>query len=147
MAHSTSPNPFRGPARGPGWAELTRLAGDRGAILLMDLRRRISSIHTLQEEVVYNPERGWDCVYRAGNRTLFTLHVGPALLEATMGLEGALRERLLRSSRVGRALQRTLRELPLENGTVSLRVRLSNANLVRSFARLAAIKARTLAGV
>ncbi len=123
MAPESRPNPFRDPAARPAWAQLTRLAGDRAAILFEELRRQLSRIDGVQEELHYDGAgRGWVPRYRVKENILCGVQISPGLLEARVELESALR---------GAAL---------DKGIASLRLRLSNRSNVRSLAHLAALK-------
>jgi len=135
-------NPFRDPHAKPRWAELTRLAGDRAAILFEDLRRRLAGIDGLQEELFYaGPDDGWLPRYKAGEQVLFSAHILPGALEASIELEAPLRDRALASPRVAAGIKEALRRAALApEGNV--RLRLSSASLVRSFARLVLMKSR-----
>ncbi len=139
-------NPFQGPHAKPDWAQLTRLAGDRATILFEDLRRRVSKITGLQEELhYYGPGWGWAPRYHVGERTLLTVHVLPGRLEATVALEGPLRERLLTSPRVAAGIKEAIRHASIDNGTVHVRVRLSSRSDIRSLASLVLMKSKLLA--
>ena len=78
------------------WAQLTRLAGDRAAILFEDLRRRVGTIAGLVEELHYDSvAQCWTPRYRLGEEVLFTAHILPAALEATVTLGAGERISLL----------------------------------------------------
>jgi len=135
-------NPFRDPHAKPRWAELTRLAGDRAAILFEDLRRRLAGIEGVQEELFYaGPEDGWLARYKTGEQLLFSAHILPGALEASLEVEAPLRDRVLASPGVAAGIKEALRRAALApRGKV--RLRLSSAALVRSFARLVLMKSR-----
>lgn len=148
MRLATEPrqNPFRDALRKPEWAQLTRLAGDRASICFEELRRRVSRIAGLEEELHYSGgEWGWTPRYRVGEQTLFTVHVLPGLLEASVDLEALLREKLLESLRVAAPLKETIRNSPVRHGTARTRVRLANRADVRSFANLVLVKSKSVA--
>lgn len=141
MAPESRPNPFRDPAARPEWAQLTRLAGDRAAILFEELRRQLSRIDGVQEELHYDGAgRGWVPRYRVKENILCAVQISPGLLEARVELESALRERLLLWPRVSAEIKQALRGAALDKGIASLRLRLSSRSGVRSLANLAALK-------
>lgn len=134
-------NPFRAAHAKPHWAELIRLAGDRAAILFQELRRHMRRIDGLQEELHYfGPEWGWAPRYRVGEGILFTAHILPGRLEATVSLEGPLKETLLASPRIAARLKDGIRSAGFSGSGAELRVWLSNRAAVRSFAQLVAFK-------
>jgi hypothetical protein len=141
MAPESRPNPFRDPAARPAWAQLTRLAGDRAAILFEELRRQLGRIDGVQEELHYDGAgRGWVPRYRVKENILCAVQISPGLLEARIELESALREKLLAWPRVSGEIKRTLRGAALDMGIASLRLRLRNRSDVRSLANLAGLK-------
>ena len=54
----TPTDQLRDAAHKPDWARFTRLAGDHAAILFEDLRRRVSRIDGLREELFYHAPEG-----------------------------------------------------------------------------------------
>ena len=139
-------NPFRAAHAKPHWAELIRLAGDRAAILFQELRRHLRRIDGLQEELHYfGPERGWAPRYRVGEGILFTARILPGRLEATVSLEGPLKETLLASPRIAARLKDAIRSTGSSGSGTELRVWLSNRAVVRSFAQLVVFKNKTTA--
>ena len=139
------PNPVTAGHANPQWAQLTRLAGDRAAILFEDLRRRVGTIEGLLEELHYDGvEKRWMPRYRLGEDVLFTAHILPAALEATLTLNAAQRDRVLSSRKVGAALKQLIRQAPTVAGRVSIRVRLNNRAAVRAFATLIAAKSNLI---
>jgi hypothetical protein len=143
ITSDSCPNPFRDPRVRPQWAQLTRLAGDRAAILFEELRRRLGKIDGLREELSYQgPEWGWGPRYKVGERVLFSVVVLPGILEARAELEPPFRETLLHSSRVASRMKAATRRAPLIGDQTMLRVRLSNASLVRSFASMMIMKSK-----
>ncbi len=136
-------NLFRDRDTPPSWAQLTRLAGDRAAILFEDLRRRLGKIDGLREELYYHEaESGWAPRYKLGEQVLCTAHILPGILEASLELEAPLRESVLNSPRVAAVIREAVRRAPVAPGVVALRLRLSNASLVRSFATIVIMKSR-----
>ncbi len=136
-------NPFRNPEAKPDWAKLTRLAGDRAAILFEELRRRLGRIEGIQEDLhYYGPDIGWAPRYRVRGDALFTAHILPGRLETTIGLESPLREKLLGSSRVASRIKDAIRSAPTGDGAAAPRVWLSNQATVRSFAQIVWMKSK-----
>lgn len=141
------PNLFRDPQKKPDWAQLTRWGGDRAAILFEDLRRCVSKIEGLQEELYYGgPEWGWVPRYRLGNEVLFVAHIFPGMLEATLYLEESLCGKLLKSPAVSAHMKNAIRAAPVLHREAAVRVRLRNASLVRSFAKLVLEKSQFASG-
>lgn len=90
----TLKNPFCDPNVKPDWAQLTRLGGDRVAILFEELRRRIGAIGGLTEDLHFaSPEEGWVPRYSLDGETIAHAHIGPGSLEATLGLAGEKEEK------------------------------------------------------
>ncbi len=140
-------NPFRDPQARPEWGQLTRLAGDRAAILFEDLRSQLGRIDGLQEDLRYTgPGQGWAPRYRLQENTLCTVWVLPGILEAAVELAKPLGEKLLASPRVATAIKEAIRTGGADNGSACARLRLSNRADVRAFANLIQIKSKSLAG-
>src|SRR5579863_1397157 len=128
---------LRDPARRPDWAQLTRLAGDRAAIRFEALRRAISGIDGLVEELCYDgPDRGWVPRYRVGAIVLASVRISPGALEAAIELDGALRERVLESPRIAGSIKQAILAAPVAGGAIQLRLRLSSLAQVRALARV-----------
>ncbi len=141
-----TPNPFHAAHAKPQWAQLTRLAGDRAAILFEDLRRRASKIAGLQEELHYfGPGEGWAPHYRIGEETLFIVRIRPALLEATVPLDESLRQKLLASPKVAAGIKEAIRSAPVGDPAPEIKLQLSNASTVRAFANVVRIKSKSMA--
>ena len=154
MAAVTPTDQLRDAAHKPDWARFTRLAGDRAAILFEDLRRRVSRIDGLREELFYDaPERaehngadwGWAPCYCIGPATLFSVFIRPGTLEGVMTLESPLRERLLGSARIAARIKEVIRSAPSATDVVTLRLPLRNSSDVRSFANLVILKSKAVA--
>lgn len=143
MDPTNAANPFRDPARKPQWAELTRLAGDRAAILFEDLRRRVGGLNGLIEERHFG-ELGWGPRYRIGEITLFSAVVLPARIEASIDLGSSLAERLLRSTRTSKEIKRVLASAEKNAGSLQIRLPLTSAGSVCSLARLVLAKGHSL---
>jgi len=125
------------------WAQLSRLAGDRTALLFEDLRRRVGTIAGLVEELHYDGvAQRWTPRYRLGAEVLFTAHVLPAALEATLTLDAGERLSLLDSHRLSSTMKHLIQQTPLVEGQGSLRVRLNSRAAVRAFGALVAMKGR-----
>jgi hypothetical protein len=137
------PNPVTAGHTNSQWAQLTRLAGDRAAILFEDLRRRLGSIAGLVEELHYDgaAER-WTPRYRLGEKVLFTAHILPAALEATVTLDAGERLSLLGSRRLNSTMKHLIRQTPMVEGQFSVRVRLNSRAAVREFAGLVVTRCR-----
>lgn len=130
-------NPFRHPDVKPDWAQLTRLGGDRVAILFEELRRRVGVIDALVEDLHFaGAEEGWMPRYRQGDRVLFTVRLLPGSLEVTLRMDVLEREILLASRKVGAAMKRVLRDGRAEAGGFATSLVLGNQADVRSFSSL-----------
>ena len=141
-----SQNPFRDPARCPQWAELTRLAGDRAAILFEYLRAQVGSIDGLIEDLHYaGPEGGWTPRYRLGGTTLFIAHVLPGVLEASLELDAAACQKLLASPGTGAALKAAIRQAYRDGEPATVRMPLSTHADIRAFAKAVRRKGRIVA--
>ena len=133
-------NPFNDPATKPQWAQLTRLGGDRVAILFEDLRRQIAKIDGIIESLSYSgSEEGWVAEYRADGTTLFTARIFPGVLEVTMVFDGSGFEQLISSEKLGARMKDALRNA--ENSGF-IRLDLNHSSAVRSFANLIVIKSK-----
>lgn len=134
---------LRDPQRPPEWAQLTRLAGDRAAILFEELRRRASAIDGLVEELIYQgPDVGWTPHYRCAATSLFSVLIRPGVLEAVVTLDCRKRERALASNRIARRIKQQIRNAPVENELTRLRVPLAKVEDIRAFASLAVLKSQ-----
>ena len=144
MSHPISQqNPFRDADHKPDWAQLTRLAGDRAAILFEELREWIGAVDGLVEELHYHgPEQGWLPRYRVGNQILFSAHVLPGLLEATLEVRTALRQKVLASRRIAAGIKERVRSVPTDDDHASIRVPLSSRAEVRAFVTLLVMKSQ-----
>ncbi len=153
----TPTDQLRDAAHKPDWARFTRLAGDHAAILFEDLRRRVSRIDGLREELFYHaPEGertdprsrtdwGWAPRYCIGQATLFGVFIRPGALEGVMTLESPLCERLLGSARIAARVKEAIRCASSEAGVATLRLPLRNSSDVRSFANLVTLKSKAVA--
>lgn len=145
MRPSEPPNPVTAGHANPQWAELTRRAGDRAAILFEDLRRRLGAIEGLIEELYYDDVKEcWMPRYRLGERLLFTAHILPATLEANLTLDAAQRDRLLSSRKLGSAMKQLIQQAQMVEGRVTVYVRLNNRAVVRAFSTLIAMKSKLI---
>ena len=130
----------------PQWAQLTRLAGDRAAILFEDLRRRVGKIAGLQEELHYfGPEQAWAPRYRIGEETLFIVRVRPGLLEAAVPLDESLRQKLLASPKLGAEIKEAIRNVSVQDPDTGIKLKLSNPATVRALVNLVLMKSKLLA--
>jgi hypothetical protein len=140
-------NPFCDRARPPQWAQLTRMAGDRAAILFEDLRSQVADIAGLIEELHYlGPELGWAPRYRVGDDPLFVACIMPGLLEANLALNRAARERVLVSRRVAILMKTAVKAAAESGGLARVRVELGSKRAVRAFARLVRFLSKNVAG-
>ena len=143
MNAADPPNPVTAGHTNLQWAQLTRLAGDRAAILFEDLRRRVGNIAGLVEELHYDGvAQCWTPRYRLGEEVLFTAHILPAALEATLTLAAGERISLLGLRRLSSTMKQLIRQAPLVGGQVSVRVRLNSRVAVRAFASLVVTRCR-----
>jgi len=154
----TPTDQLRDTAHKPDWARFTRLAGDHAAILFEDLRRRVSRIDGLREELFYHaPEGertdprsrtdwGWAPRYCIGQATLFGVFIRPGALEGVMTLESPLCERLLGSARIAARIRDAIHSSSSGADVVTLRLPLRNSSDVRSFANLVILKSKAVAG-
>src|SRR5579872_1139120 len=102
-------NPFNDPATKPQWAQLTRLGGDRVAILFEDLRCQIAKIDGVIESLRYSgPEEGWVAEYCADGTALFTARIFPGVLEVTMVFDGSGCAQLIGSEKLGARMKDAL---------------------------------------
>jgi len=125
------------------WAQLTRLAGDRAAILFEDLRRRVGTIAGLVEELHYDGvTQRWTPCYHLDDEVLFTAHILPAALEATLTLDADQRHSLLGSRRLSSTMKHLIQQTPIVQGQVSVRARLNSQAAVRAFATLILMKSK-----
>lgn len=139
-------NPFRDPAAQPQWAALSRLGGDRAAILFEELRRMLAEIDGLQEELFYHgPETGWAPRYCVGSHILFSAHIGPGRLGVTMELDAAEREKLLASKRLGAGMKAAIQSPAPDRSVARVSVRLRSRSDVRALAKLIVLRHRLLA--
>jgi len=152
----TPTDQLRDAAHKPDWARFTRLAGDHAAILFEDLRRRVSRIDGLREELFYHaPEGertdsrsraawGWAPRYCIGQATLFGVFIRPGALEGVMTLESPLCERLLGSARIAARVKEAIRRASVASDAVTLRFPLRNASDVQSFANLVIMRSQSV---
>ncbi len=139
-------NPYRDPDVRPEWAQLSRLAGDRAAILFEELRAAIGDIEGLREDVHFlNAEVGWVPRYRLGEVTLFVVSILPASLRALMELERSEVETLLASRRISQETKNLLRKAAGQDGRAAIRVDLESRGQVVSWARLVKGRSRLAA--
>ena len=136
-ASSSAQNPFRDVKTKPEWAQLTRLGGDRVAILFEELRREISGIDGLVEELHFNgTQDGWLPRYRVGDQVLLRVQILPGNLTAILELEESLAKRLLNSPTEAGRIKTWLRAVAIREGIALLRVRLSSRTDASSLATL-----------
>lgn len=140
----TADNPFFGPEMKSKWAHLSRLGGDRVAILFEDLRRRAGAIDGLTEELIFE-EEGWTPTYFLEGKRLFSAHIGAGSLEVAMRMEAGERDRLLGSGRLSAAMKRALEEARNEGGEFMVRAAVKSRSDAAAVARLIALRGRTAA--
>jgi hypothetical protein len=137
----TAENPFFGSDPKAEWARLTRRGGDRVAILLEDLRKRISVIEGLTEELVLiGEEAGWAPTYSLEGKTLFTAHVGKGSLGVELRMDLAERERLLASKKLSAAAKRALEGAVGVEGEFTIRLAMKGPADVGALARLIVLR-------
>jgi hypothetical protein len=107
----------------------------------------VGTIAGLVEELHYDAgaER-WMPHYRLGENVLFTAHVLPAALEATVALDPGERISLLGSRRLSSAMKHIIRNTPMVDGQVLVRVRLNSRAAVGAFSNLVAMKSKLNSG-
>ena len=136
-------NPFRDPDARPQWAQLTRLAGDRAAILFEELRRQISRIDGLREELhYYGAQDGWVPRYSVGSQQLFTAHIEPGRLAVTLAIDQRLRQGLAASANIGPGIKSAVETASADDGRAMVRIELPTVATIRSFAHLVVAKNR-----
>ncbi len=139
------PNPFRDPSLAPDWAQLTRLGGDRVALLFEDLRARLGKIGGIQEELRYHgPEWGWGPHYRLGGASLCAVRALPGRLEAVIEVEPASLPKLLGSPSLGAGVRSIVAQLFASGSPWQAPIVLSNRTTVRDFARLVVLKSKAV---
>lgn len=131
-------NPFRHPDVKPDWAQLTRLGGDRVAILFEELRRRVGVIDGLVEDLHFvGPEDGWVPRYSVNGETVAFTHIGPGRLEATLHVAGcpagASQRAVPPAPLPGSAMRRLTDD---EHSNALLRAELRTHAAVEAFARM-----------
>ena len=120
-------NPFRNAKVKPDWAQLTRLGGDRVAILFEELRTSISRIQGLIEELHFcGPVEGWLPRYRVDNRILLKVQILPGNLNAMVELDEQHLNKFLNSAKVAGKVKKWLGTASIREGIALLRVRLSS---------------------
>ena len=136
-------NPLSNPQPKPDWAELTRLAGDRAAILFEELRRRLGRIEGLREELHYEgAEKGWAPRYLLDGAPLCVVRILPAAVEGTIPLDQERREQVLASKKISARLKAQVRGCPIQDGVGRVTVPLYDRATVAAFANLVVTKAR-----
>lgn len=136
-------NPFFGPEMKSKWAHLSRLGGDRVAILFEELRRRAGAIEGLAEELVFaGDQAGWTPTYSVEGKILFSAHVGAGSLAVMMRMDARERDRLLASKRVSAAARKALEVARNEGGEYSLRIAVRSRGDVTAAARLIVLRSR-----
>lgn len=137
-----SSNPFRDPDAKPSWAHLTRLGGDRVAILFEALRKRVGSIPGLIEDLHFTgPEEGWAPRYCLGEETVAYVHIRPGILEAVLypGDGGGARQESAAGTREAPVTTRSD-----ARGKERVRVQLASRAAASAFARRMALACRRL---
>ncbi len=137
---------FRDPHARPEWAQFTRLAGDRAAILFEELRAAISDIEGLREDMHFvSEETGWAPRYRLGEVTLFIVRVLPGSLEAVMELERAESEALLTARGISNEIRDVLQKAVARDGRTTIARPLSRRAQVRNWAKAVRARSRAVA--
>jgi len=105
------------------------------------LRRQVSRINGLREELhYYGSQEGWAPRYSAGDRELFAAHILPGRIEVSVGLDDALRRRLLTFPKLAQEMKAALENASA--GQTELRIELPTAGRIRSFTQLVLAKNR-----
>jgi hypothetical protein len=135
--------PFHDPSRKPQWAQLSRLGGDRVAILFKELRQSLGRIDGIVERLSFaGDEDGWVVQYCAGNTELFTARISPGLLEVKIPSEsGGVESKMLQlSAALKRAIQNS-------QSARFWQFCLKNRAMVHSFASLVAARSKQISKV
>jgi hypothetical protein len=139
----TAENPFFGSNPKTSWTKLARRGGDRVAILLEDLRKRISVVEGLTEELVLTSEaEGWAPTYSLEGKILATAHIGAASLEVELRMDAAERERLLASKRLSNTMRRALEGARDETGEFTIRFAIKRPADIASVSRWIVLRSR-----
>ncbi len=134
--------PFHDPSRKPPWAQLSRLGGDRVAILFKELRQSLGKIDAIVERLWFSgAEEGWVVQYSVGNTELFTARISSGLLEVKVPFESADVECSSMMPQLSAVLKRAIR---ISQNTDPVRFRLENRAMVRSFSKLVAARSRQI---
>jgi hypothetical protein len=132
-----APDRLRNPEAKPTWAQLSRLGGDRVAILFEDLRKRIGAIDGLVEDLHFaGREEGWVPRYTVGRRELFRARILPGTLEATVRLGASEFAALVALRSVRAATKSALESNRSSEGESHAHFILKNVSDVCSFSRL-----------
>jgi hypothetical protein len=124
---SPSQNPFRNADVRPDWAQLTRLGGDRVAILFEELRTSISRIDGLIEELhFFGLEEGWLPRYRVDDQIILKVLILPGNLSAILEFDAREFNKLLNSAKVAGRVKAWLGTASIREGIALLRVRLAS---------------------
>ncbi len=139
-------NPYLDPHVQPDWAQFTRLAGDRAAILFEELRAALGDIEGLREDVHFASEAaGWAPRYRLGEITLFVVRILPGLLEAIMDLDRSEHEALLTAKGVSQEIIAILQQASGRDTSAVIRVHLDSRSQVSRWVRLVKARCRLVA--
>ena len=139
----TADNPFFGPEMKSKWAHLSRIGGDRVAILFAELRRRVAAIDGLAEELIFAGKKaGWTPTYSLEGKELFSAQIGAGSFEVAMRMDARERDRLLASGRLGLATKRALKEARSDADKFPVRFAVKNRGDVAAIAKLIMLRSR-----
>lgn len=146
MIQTTDPisgfRPFHDPSTKPQWAQLSRLGGDRVAILFKELRASLGKIGGITERLHFaGIEEGWVVRYGVGGAELFTARISPGKLEVKLPWESASAERPFRMPQPSAALRRSIQ---ISQDSNSARICLKNRAAVRSFSSLVLARSKLI---
>ncbi len=132
--------PFYDPSVKPQWAQLSRLGGDRVAILFKELRASLGKIDVIVERLHFSGiEDGWVVRYSVGPCEVFTARISPGVLEVKLPADFVEAGKPFKLPQASAALKSAI---PNFQSGEPMRIRLTNRAMVRSFSNLAAARVR-----
>ena len=132
--------PFYDPLVKPQWAQLSRLGGDRVAVLFKELRASLGKIDGLIERLHFSGiEDGWVVRYSVGHCELFTARISPGELEVKLPADFVEEGKPFKLPQASAAL---ISSIPNSQSGEPTRIRLTSRAMVRSFSNLAAARSR-----
>jgi len=134
--------PFYDPSTKPQWGQLSRLGGDRVAILFKELRTSLGKIEGIIERLYFSGvEDGWVVRYCIGNTELFTARISPGSLEVKLPSDFAGPEKPFKIPQLSAALKGAVQNSPSGNST---RICVRNRAMVHSFSNFVAARSKLL---